>query len=599
MRTDSDETQELVVVGGDELVLTVNSGGRVRSTPLPPSGELTLGRSSRCDIQIDDAGVSSRHAVLRVAPLSIKDMESRNGLLLRGRRIAPGEYVELTTSDVVEIGSGFITVRRAPRPARTRRIWPHDYLEGRLDEEIARHSRGGPPFALARIRMPVNASVRDVELAFAHSVRTEDVLARYSESDFEALIVGADPAQAALSFARLLQSLADATGVEREAIDAGLALVGRDGSSADELITAAATAMVGGHDTISDPEVLPGSRLEAVLREITRVAASELNVLVLGETGTGKELCAETVHRLSSRHAGPLLRLNCAAFPTELLEAELFGYERGAFTGATVAKSGLLETAAGGTIFIDEIGELSASTQVKLLRVLERREVQRIGALQPTTIDVRFVAATHRDLDQEIASGRFRQDLYFRIAGYSVVVPALRERLDEILPLARRFAERAAATAGRVVLELSREAEQMLLDYAWPGNVRELRNVVERAVVLARRGPIGPEHLPTAKFASTVLTPPARLQASRETQPLSWPTTAPVQRVDLDITLPPRSADELRAAHRERERAAILLALDECGGNQTRAAQRLGISRGTLVTKLDTYGLPRPRKAPP
>jgi two-component system response regulator AtoC len=593
------ETQELSLSGGGELVLTVNSRGRVRTLRLPASGELTIGRSSQCDVQIDDVGVSSRHAALRLAPLAIKDLNSRNGLWLRGRRIEPDEYVELTTSDVVEIGSGFLTVRSANRPGRARRIWPHDYLEGRLDEERARHVRGGAPFALARLRVPADCNIRDVEAALARASRTEDVIARYSESDFEVLIVGAERAHAELAFERLVQSIVEATGVAREALGAGLALLGRDGTSADELITAAAAAMVGGHDSPAAPEVVPGSRLEAVLRELTRVAASELNVLVLGETGTGKELCAETVHRLSARHGKPLLRLNCAAFPADLLESELFGYERGAFTGAAAAKPGLLETAAGGTVFIDEIGDLPASTQVKLLRVLERREVQRIGALQPIAIDVRFVSATHCDLDEAIAAGRFRQDLYFRIAGYTVQVPSLRERRDEILPLARRFAERAAATAGRAAPDIDREAERMLLDYPWPGNVRELKNVVERAVVLARRGPIGREHLPTAKFASTVLTRGADARSSRDTQPLDWAVTAPLPRVDVEPGTPaPRNADELRSAHREREREAILLALEECGGNQTRAAQRLGISRGTLVAKLDAYGLPRPRKTP-
>jgi two-component system response regulator AtoC len=282
-------------------------------------------------------------------------------------------------------------------------------------------------------------------------------------------------------------------------------------------------------------------------------------VLILGETGVGKEVMAKTLHERSPRAAGPLVSINCASFAESMLEAELFGYEKGAFTGALRAKAGLLELAQGGTLFLDEVGEMPLSLQAKLLRVLEQREVWRIGALAPHAIDARFVSATHRDLEREIAAGRFREDLYFRLAGVSLHIPPLRERLDEIEPLARDFLARAAAASGRAPPVLSQQALTQLRARPWPGNVRELRNTVERALLLCRGDVVQPEHL-TAEGPIVV-----------------------------------RTSDPPSAA-REDERARIIEALERCAGNQTHAARLLGISRRTLITRIEEYDLPRPRK---
>ena len=240
-----------------------------------------------------------------------------------------------------------------------------------------------------------------------------------------------------------------------------------------------------------------------VFRLVERIADTALSVVFLGETGVGKEVCAERLHRLSPRANAPFVRLNCAALSETLLDSELFGHERGAFTGASADKVGLLESASGGTVFLDEIGDMPLATQVKLLRVLESKEVVRVGSVRPRRIDVRVVSATHRDLPELITEGRFREDLYYRLNGISVIVPPLRERVADISPLARHFAARFARK-GTKPLELAEDAVAALEAQTWPGNVRELRNVVERAVALCdapssrattslpRRDPAGP-----------------------------------------------------------------------------------------------------------
>jgi len=307
-----------------------------------------------------------------------------------------------------------------------------------------------------------------------------------------------------------------------------------------------------------------------------RAAAGTINVLVTGETGVGKELLAETVHRLSPRKDGPYVCLNCAALSETLLESELFGHERGAFTGAFQAKAGLLETAAAGSIFMDEVGELPLTTQAKLLRVLETREVSRLCSLKPRRIDVRVIAATNRELEAEVARGAFRRDLYFRLNGITLTIPPLRERRSEIPHLAGIFIRRICRELGRPEPQLPPPILGILEQYAWPGNIRELKNVIERAVLLCDGPAIGLDHLPADKLDQA--------RAPKPTPPPQQPLTAA------------STGGRSRTPTQENERQRILDALTACAGNQSRAAQRLGISRRTLVTKLDTYRIPRPKK---
>jgi transcriptional regulator with PAS, ATPase and Fis domain len=301
---------------------------------------------------------------------------------------------------------------------------------------------------------------------------------------------------------------------------------------------------------VADPSMVE------VFRVARRLGAMPTTVLVLGETGVGKEVVAEQIHRASPRANGPFVRLNCAALPATLLESELFGHERGAFTGADQRKSGYFETARGGTLFLDEIGELSLESQVKLLTVLEGRRLRRLGGTEDIVVDVRVVAATNRDLEQEVAARRFREDLYYRLSAFKLVLPPLRERKVEILLLAELFARALARAAGLRPPVIAPAASARLASHAWPGNVRELRNAIEHAVVLAD-GRIDVEHLP---------------QSVREQE----------ERL-------PESALDSRIA--DVEKRSIVDALAQCAGNQSRAARRLGISRSALIHRMKKHGL--------
>jgi transcriptional regulator with PAS, ATPase and Fis domain len=304
------------------------------------------------------------------------------------------------------------------------------------------------------------------------------------------------------------------------------------------------------------------------------IALAGINVLILGETGVGKEVLAESVHHASQRK-GPLVRINCAALSGTLLESELFGHEKGAFTGATESKPGLLETARDGTAFLDEVGELPLALQAKLLRVLETREVLRVGAVKPVAVDVRFVAATNRDLPGEVRQGEFRGDLYFRLDGVTLAIPPLRQRRHQVQALALRFLTEAHKRAHKTAApRLAHDLMARLQAHDWPGNVRELKAVCERAVLLARGGEIGPRHLTLRAHAKPEVVAPPRPAPATPAAP-----EAP-------------ALDAAAAAERQR----ILDALEQCAGNQTRAAKLLGIARATLVNKLALYNIPRPRK---
>jgi two-component system response regulator AtoC len=322
--------------------------------------------------------------------------------------------------------------------------------------------------------------------------------------------------------------------------------------------------------------IVADRNMRELYAQAERATGAIISVLLLGETGVGKDVLARWIHARSHRAKQPFIALNCAALSESLLESELFGYEKGAFTGATQARQGLFEAAAGGTLFLDEVGELPALMQAKLLRVIEERAVLRIGARSPRPVDVRFIAATNRDLDAEVRAGRFRQDLFYRLDGLSLTIPPLRERPGELELLAHSFVLTACRQLERPPLALSEGALRALRSHRWPGNVRELRNVIDRAVVLCAETSIGPEHLPTALTAAASVTEPASTSSQ-----LARP-------VEMD---PQRFEAQLESL----ARARIVEALARCGGNQTQAAKLLGIARRTLVAQLVEFGIPRPR----
>jgi two-component system response regulator AtoC len=311
-------------------------------------------------------------------------------------------------------------------------------------------------------------------------------------------------------------------------------------------------------DTCLIDDVIGNSASFRTLLDITRkmAAAKRVPVLIRGESGSGKERIAQSIHCLSTRTNGPWVALNCSTLPEGLMESELFGHERGAFTDAKKAKQGLLELADGGTLFLDEIGDLSLALQPKLLRVLEAQRFRRVGGQKEIEVDVRFVAATHRDLPAMVKDGTFREDLYYRLNVGAVNVPPLRERSEDILPLAHHFLAQAAITIGVPQPQLDPRVAPLLCAYSWPGNIRELRNVMERATILSGGECVCPEHLPPELSKKPVAS-----------------SNAPLSLAEAEI-------------------AHIRAILTSCGGNKTHAAEQLEISRQTLRKKLHDAGFP-------
>jgi transcriptional regulator with GAF, ATPase, and Fis domain len=341
--------------------------------------------------------------------------------------------------------------------------------------------------------------------------------------------------------------------------------IARDDSAAGER-DGVRTLQVGErHVVIADPAM---AQLYELLE---RLAGSELPVLVCGETGTGKEVAASALHQLSRRADKPLVSLNCAAIHENLVESELFGYERGAFSGAVSAKPGLLETANGGSVFLDEIGDLPAGVQAKLLRVIETKRVLRLGDVRERAIDIRIIAATNRDLVEDVVSGRFRRDLFFRLSGATLWLPPLRDRPRELPILADMFLRDACRQHGRAPMQLSPEARAKLLAMPWPGNVRELKHLMEYVSAAVEGDIVEPNHL----------------------EPRARPDATPRSEIVVEEPTPPAQFRPLADEIRELEQARISAALDAASGNQRVAAQLLAMPLRTFVFKLKQYGMRR------
>jgi two-component system, NtrC family, response regulator AtoC len=325
-------------------------------------------------------------------------------------------------------------------------------------------------------------------------------------------------------------------------------------------------------------------QMHEIFRIIDKVADTPSTVMITGESGTGKELIASALHEGSGRRTQPLIKINCGAIPKDLMESELFGYERGAFTGAVTSKPGRFELADRGTLFLDEIGEIPVEMQVKLLRVLQESEFERVGGIKTTRVDVRVIAATNRDLEQEIEAGRFRKDLFYRLNVIPIRLPPLRERSDDIPTLAHHFIEKYNRRLNKAIEGITEQALLALRGYAWPGNIRELENVIERILLLADGPLITAQDLPEA-IRGTQPSPPAP-------QPPGLPAVA--TNGQGEAALPAGEGglkDLVRARAAELEKDLITRALEETGGNVTRAARLLQISRKSLQTKMKEFGL--------
>jgi two-component system response regulator AtoC len=328
------------------------------------------------------------------------------------------------------------------------------------------------------------------------------------------------------------------------------------------------------HD--ADRPLMLDTRMQSIFEMLEKIARTQIPVLLLGETGVGKEVIAEWVHQRSACARTAMVKLNCAGLTESVVESELFGHERGAFTGAIQAHEGLFERAHAGTLLLDEVGELPPRTQAKLLRVLESGELLRVGGTRPREVSVRVIAATHRDLGAMVERGEFRQDLFFRLNAITIEVPPLRERAREIVPFAQMFLERCARQTGCAAVELEPCAVSALQAHHWPGNIRELRNVIERAAATTTGTRIQREALGLDSTARRMSSQRAPIR-SRQSEPGPAP-------------------GDIRSELRAFERARIVAALESTMGNQTRAARLLGVSRRTLSNKLAAHRLDRPRR---
>jgi two-component system, NtrC family, response regulator AtoC len=544
---------------GDSVLHILVSGPDVHATiRLPASGRLVIGRDDDAQIRILDPRASRQHALLHVGSMvEVEDLGSTNGTRLGSDRLPGNQRVPLAVGQALLIGSTTLLLQYQWVAARTR---THGHFYDRLVEECAR-CEGEASFGLLRIHIPRSANATSAVDAMIEVARPGDLLATYASGEYELLLPDSGLGKCeeiAARIADVLDKLATGTRV-------GLAFFPRDGVSPGALLARACSEVRGGEGDV-EGVVVNHPLTRALYEKAALVAKSNASVLVLGETGVGKEVLARTLHKQSQRTDKPFLAINCASFNETTLEDQLFGHERGAFSGADRARPGLLEAAHGGTLFLDEVGDMSLPMQAKLLRALDRGEIIRIGSSDVRKVDVRFVAATNKDLNDEVKNRRFREDLYHRLAVVELRLPPLCERKEEIEPLARQFLQALAKASGRRPPELSPAALAMLQGYDWPGNVRELKNLLEQALALCPADTITPEHLPAEKLATEA--------SARSPEDESNATPAD----------PP-----------EAERQKILAALAKCAGNQTRAAKLLGTNRFALMRKLKELEISRPR----
>ncbi len=572
---------------GDRAFLVVYAGqgaaARTQVVELPDGVPVGIGRLESSTIRIDHESVSRRHArvVRRGSDILLEDLGSRNGTRVNGVVIdAP---TRVSTGDEIVVGPCAVVVGVTSGIRRRTLVGSTSELEERLDAELDRAVRYHRPLGLTMLRIdgPPEVAAAAVERV-ARNLRRMDYVAEYGPEEYAILLPEADRAATEAAAERLSrEARLAASSFGSATVHLGLAVCPDDATKSGALVSRARAALraarTGGHGITTAPDVefpLPQSivvvdpLMKRVLTLARKVAETNITVLVVGETGVGKEIVANAIHQQSPRAAGPFQALNCSALSETLLESELFGHERGAFTGADRRKLGHFEAARGGTLFLDEVGEMPVGVQTKLLRVLEQRTITRVGSTVQVPIDVRIICATNRDLEAEVRRGRFREDLYFRLCAFTLVVPPLRDRRSEITPLASHFARQFALELGQAPPRFSREARDLLECYDWPGNVRELRNAIERAVVLQPSQVIGPEHLPD------------RVVEGGELGRANQPAGGAAERA---------SGLGVRERVANVERAAVVAALEGCGGNQTRAARQLGISRYALIRLMRKY----------
>jgi transcriptional regulator with GAF, ATPase, and Fis domain len=578
---------------------------------LPAVGEVLIGRSPRADLRLQDSGVSRRHALLQVTGpvVTVADMDSQNGTLVNGERVVGAR--PLVSGDVVTLGGTTLVFHARARNTTAHQILVLTSFVHRSEEELERALRFQRPFTIIAINLGLGTADRpQVARALLRHRRPGEILA-WGGVDQLLLLAPEANADAAPEIA---ERVLDALHTVAPAARAGVATFPGDGCDVESLLTGARAAadqaqpsrVVGAATTHRILEiggrsvVVADMAMTRVYDLLTRLASSDLPVLLCGETGTGKELSASALHHWSPRADGPLVVMNCAALQDTLLESELFGHVRGAFSGAVSNKPGLLEVASGGTAFLDEVGELSATAQAKLLRVLETKTVLRLGDIRERRIDVRIVAATNRDLGREVEAGRFRKDLFFRLSGAKIWLPPLRDRPRELPILAQRFLADACERGGRDPMILSEAALQRLAAHDWPGNIRELKNVMEYIAAAHLDAVVEEWHVeewlaerslgsPCSSEARGLLTATCRTgqydTGSQRIDGLGPDECTAGGTWDAPGFRP--IADEIR----DLERRRMAEALEVSSGNQTRAAGLIGMPLRTFQAKLKQYEL--------
>jgi DNA-binding NtrC family response regulator len=569
----------------ERLYLLVFEGDSSSLCPLPREGELLIGRASTAGLQVRDASVSRHHARILVADgvARITDLGSHNGVTLNGVRVEGAQ--PLRNGDVVMLGDVTLVFSREGRAPSARPPLDASAFQSRLSEELERVLRYELSVSVVALELgPLTAPTSELARVASGALRRLDVLGQPGPGQLAAFLPELLPREAEAIARHLLDTLAPLAPGAR----AGVATAPQDGMDAEALVSAAraaALAAPSGGLRASGPHLyrlelgersvlVADAAMVRTYEQLRKLAASPLPVLIHGETGTGKEHAAWAVHHWSPRAGQPFIALNCAALPESLVESELFGYERGAFSGATSSRPGLFEKSSGGTLFLDEVAELPLAAQAKLLRAVDQKRVTRLGDSRERPVDLRIVAATHRILANEVKAGRFREDLFFRLSTAVVLLRPLRGRPRELPLLARTFLEEACARAGRPPLDISAAAMGVLCAHDWPGNVRELKGLMDYAAATAD----GPTLEPA--FVRDALQRGAPEEAPVP-EPPSPPPAAPAPRVFRPI------AEELR----ELERRRMQEALEVTGGVQKRAAQLIGMPLRTFALKFKQYGL--------
>ena len=578
----TEQLDTVAVAGARAYSLLVFERDASWSIPLPLEGKVRIGRAPDAELRLSDRGVSARHAEIAVVGghLLIQDLKSTNGTRVNGRRIDRGPLVP---GDLVTVAAVTMVVRAGGKSALGREWLSWAEFRARSAAEIDRAQRYQRLLTLASFDLGPSVDREKLESTLEPLIRAMDVVGLSERGELLILMPEIDADDAFAAIGRIRESLDPAPS------RIGFACFPTDAGDIDALVEQSRAARLGAPSSSSgaiqrpfrifelggQTAVVADAAMLRIYSMVANLARSPIPVLVHGETGTGKELIARAIHFWSDRQSGPLVALNCAALAASLIDSELFGHEKGAFTGAVTAHPGAFERADHGTLFLDEIGELPLGVQAKLLRVLESKRVIRVGGRSEIATDFRVVAASNRDLDLEVQEGRFRQDVFYRLSGAAVWLPPLRKRPAELAALAAIFLDSACREAGRPPKALSSEAMAVLERHDWPGNVRELRNtmdylatavvgdMVEAADVAARVAPRDPAATPTMVATA-------------------GPEPVPFRPLYEELA--------------EIERTRMEAALAETGGNQTRAAALLSVPLRTFQDQMREYGLGRGRR---